>query len=108
MKMFVEERGKAKVVFLSGSMTGGEEHEWVGPVTKLLDEPGARVVLEMSGVSYVSSAGLGELVRITALANSQGSKLVLACLTPFVDGVLKTTRLDKFFEVAKDVDGAVG
>ncbi len=88
-------------------MTGGDEREWVDTVTRLVDETGAHVVLEMGEVAYVSSAGLGDLVRITALANSQGSRLVLCNLSAFVDGVLKTTRLDKFFDVHKSVEAAL-
>lgn len=107
MKIHVEERGAVKVVWLNGSMTGGEDQSWVEPVTKLLDESKGGVVLEMSEVSYISSAGLGDLVRITALANSQGAKFRLAGVSPFVDAVLKTTRLDKFFDVSKNLDTAL-
>lgn len=107
MKLHVEDRGSTKVVWLAGSMTGGDERAWVDAVTKLVDESGAYVVLEMGEVSYISSAGLGDLVRITALANSQSSQLVLCNLSAFIDGVLKTTRLDKFFEVHKSLDSAL-
>ena len=108
MKLTTEERGNVSIVHLDGSLTGGDESAWVQPVTRLLDKTAARVVLDMANVSYVSSAGLGDLVRLTALANTQGSRLVVACLTPFVTDVLKTTRLDRFFEVYPNVDAAVG
>ena len=107
MKIHVEDRGTSKVVWLNGSMTGGDDQAWVTPVTKLLDESAGGVVLEMSQVNYISSAGLGDLVRITALANTQGVKLNLAGVSPFVDAVLKTTRLDRFFDVCKDLDAAL-
>ena len=107
MKVHVEQRGSAKVVFLNGSMTGGDDRDWAEPVTKLLDEGKGGVILEMSQVSYISSAGLGDLVRITALANSQGVKFMLAAVSPFVEAVLKTTHLDKFFDVCKDLDSAL-
>lgn len=107
MKVHVEARGSAKVVWLNGSMTGGEERTWIEPVTQLIDESGAFVVLEMGEVGYISSAGLGDLVRLTALANSQGSRLVLANISPFVKDVLQTTRLDRFFEVHPSIDAAM-
>jgi anti-sigma B factor antagonist len=68
---------------------------------------GAKVVLDLSGVTYVSSAGLGDLVRVTALANTRQARVSLAGLVPFVDGVLKATRLDRFFDIAPDVDVAI-
>ncbi len=107
MKVHVEARGAAKIVWLNGSMTGGEDRVWIAPVTQLIDESGAFVVLEMGEVGYISSAGLGDLVRLTALANSQGSRLLLANISPFVKDVLQTTRLDRFFEVHPTVDSAV-
>lgn len=107
MKVHEEQRGSAKVIFLNGSMTGGDDRDWVEPVTKLLDEGKGGVILEMSQVSYISSAGLGDLVRITALANSQGVKFMLAAVSPFVEAVLKTTHLDKFFDVSRDLDSAL-
>jgi anti-anti-sigma factor len=55
----------------------------------------------------VTSAGLGDLVRVTAQANSQGGRVVLANLTPFVSGVLDTTRLSAFFEISANVDSAI-
>lgn len=107
MKISVEERCGVHVVHLSGSMTGGDERAWLTEATKLVDQSNAKVVLDMADVAYVSSAGLGDLVRITALANTQHAKLSLAAVTPFVDGVLKATRLDRFFDVSPDVDVAI-
>ena len=46
-------------------MIGGEESNWVAEVTKLVDQNNAKVVLDLAGVTYVSSAGLGDLVRVT-------------------------------------------
>ena len=47
------------------------------------------------------------MVRVTALANTQHARLSLAALSPFVDGVLKATRLDRFFDIVPDVDVAI-
>ena len=107
MKVTVEERCGVNVVHLGGTMIGGEESNWVAEVTKLVDQTNAKVVLDLAGVTYVSSAGLGDLVRVTALANTRQAKLSLAGLVPFVDGVLKATRLDRFFDISPDVDVAI-
>jgi anti-sigma B factor antagonist len=109
MKTELEQKGSVSVVRLSGELKGGaDEHAWADQVTNLIDTGRVKVVMDMGGVFYVSSAGLGQLVRVIALANSQGAKVVLSNLTPFVAGVLTTTGLNKFFEVHSDVDSAVG
>jgi len=95
------------IVRISGELRCGPGESLIDAVQPLIDRPNARVVLELSGVTFVSSAGLGELVRITAQANSQSARVLLASLSPFVAGVLETTKLSRFFEIAADVDSAV-
>lgn len=107
MKLDLEKRGPVTIVCLEGPMGAGADRSWVEPVQNLLDNADARVILDMRRVDYISSAGLGDLVRVTAQANSQGARFVLAELTPFVAGVLKTTRLDRFFEHHPSIEAAV-
>lgn len=65
----------------------------------LLDEGRPRVVLDLSRVQMITSAGLSLLVQLTARANSQGARFVLTSPSPFVQGVLQTTKLVRFFEI---------
>lgn len=105
MKIDVQHRGAIVIVRPAGQMTG--DGDIVKTVTPMIEQRGARVVIDMGAVEFVSSGGLGELVRITAQANAQGARVVLAALTPFIGGVLATTRLDKFFETHSGVDAAI-
>ncbi len=108
MQVEVEEQGGVTVVRLAGDLTAASDHEVMNRVLRLLDRERARVVLDLGGVPLISSDGLGVLVRLTAQANSQDCRLVLAQPTPFVSGVLEVTRLNRFFEVFPDVASAVG
>ena len=103
----MEDRSGVSVLRLKGDLTGTDDGALVGTVKRLLETQGARVVLDMGQVSFMSSAGLGDLVRITAQANTQGSRVLLANLAPFVRNVLSATRLEDFFEVRDDVDTAL-
>lgn len=67
---------------------------------------GTRMIIDLAGVDMVTSAGLSVLIRIVASANTQGARVVLAQPTPFVTGVLRTTRLDRFFDVLPDLEAA--
>jgi anti-anti-sigma factor len=106
MTISVEIRGAVSIVRLVGDLNGKDEGRFVRAVTDILDRRDARIVIDLGGVPMVSSGGLGELVRVTAQANSQGSRLLLANLTPFVDAVLRTTKLNTFFGISGDVDAA--
>ena len=103
MKIDVEQKTGYCVVRPHGSITGEDSHQFLDTVLKQLESDHPRVVLDISQVTFVSSVGLGDMVRIVTQANSQSGKVILASPAPFVDDVLKTTRLDRFFDVVPTV-----
>ena len=109
MEQTVDNRDGIKIVRLNGNLLEPvhEVDDFVADLTDLLDGRGARLVLDLGGVPYMNSAGLSALVRVSAQANVQESRVVLANLPPFVAGVLQTTKLDNFFEIRPTVDDAV-
>ncbi len=76
-------------------------------IARLLDDARAKIVIDLSRVTMITSAGLGLLVQLTARANTQGARLVLASPSQFVSGVLQTTRLQKYFETFADASEAM-
>jgi anti-anti-sigma factor len=65
------------------------------------------VVLDLAGVPFVNSAGLGDLVRLVAQANVQEARVILASPSAYLGGVLELTKLDRFFETSPTVAEAV-
>ena len=104
MKIDVENRGGVSIVRVTGQMRG--EPDLAKAAIPLIEVRGARVIIDMAAVDFVGSAGLGELVRITAQANAQGARVVLAAVTPFVQGALEMTQLHRFFETFPTVEEA--
>jgi anti-anti-sigma factor len=62
-------------------------------VTELLTDPPARVVLDMSGVTFCDSQGLGTLVVLSRKAALAQSCLVLTNVADFLLRVLEITGL---------------
>jgi anti-anti-sigma factor len=56
-----------------------------------------KFVLQMAGVEYVDSGGLGALVRLAATLRSGRGDLELCQISPFVQEVLEATTLLKVF-----------
>ena len=50
------------------------------------------VVLDLSGVNYISSAGLRVLMLARKQAKAQGGTVVVACLTPVVKEIFEISR----------------
>ncbi len=106
MTVEIEDRAGIHIVRLRGELVG-EHADFVDTVTNMLTGPGARIVVDLAAVPFMNSTGLSELVRVTAQANVQEGRVVLAALSPFVAGVLQTTQLDRFFEICPTIEAAL-
>jgi anti-sigma B factor antagonist len=74
---------------------------------ELLKQGRSSFVLNISGVSYVDSSGLGQLISIwTSLANI-GGQLILLRPAPQVRAQLQMTKLDTVFTILQDEEEAV-
>ena len=67
-----------------------------------------KVLLDLSEVSFMSSAALGKLVTLYKKSHSNGSDLKLCGIRPEVVDVFAVTRLDRLFDIrANESDGLV-
>ncbi len=107
MKIDIQNSSGVHVVRISAERLEGEDQSLVKALTDLLDNRGARIVIDLSQVKFINSSGLGALVTMTAQANQRESPLVLAAPSAFIAGVFETTQLDRFFRVHPSVDAAV-
>jgi anti-anti-sigma factor len=65
-----------------------------------------KMVLDMSGVSYLDSAGVGALVQLFVHRRSQSKKLAVAALTSQGAAVLQVAGLTKLLPVFATVEEA--
>ena len=66
----------------------------------------ADVVVDLSGVEFLDSAGVGVLVGLFRHARGLGGSARVCGLTPGVRTVLELIQLDRIFEIYDDVDAA--
>lgn len=66
-------------------------------VRDFVTQGGRRLVLDLSGVSYVDSIGVSELVRSHVIVDNHGGHLALAAMPAQIDHLLRVTRLDQVF-----------
>ena len=66
----------------------------------------ARVVLDLSQVTFIDSSGLGAIVASMKQMGA-GRRLDLAGLTPVVDKVFRLTRMDTVFRLFASLDDAL-
>ena len=58
-----------------------------------------RVVLNMLDVRYIDSSGVASLVEGLKASRDVGSRMILVSLSPFVQEILRLTRLLQIFEI---------
>jgi anti-sigma B factor antagonist len=108
LKTATRQIGAISVVDLQGGITVGEASVMLREVvTSLLEQGNKRILLNLHGVEYIDSCGLGELVRTHTTLQRQGGQLKMVNLNPKVQDLLKATSLHKVFDVHKDEDSAL-
>jgi anti-sigma B factor antagonist len=68
-------------------------------ISSLLFETRRLIVLNLAGVTYIASTGLGELAATHAMVTRQGGRIVLLNLTKRVEDLLALCRLLTVFDV---------
>ena len=99
--MQIEERvvGDVTILDLKGKMTLGEGDELLkDKINSLILQNRKRLLLNLEGVPYIDSAGLGEVVRTYTTVSRQGGKLKLLHLTKRIQDLLSITKLLTVFE----------
>jgi anti-sigma B factor antagonist len=96
------------VLDLKGKMTLGEGDELLkDKINSLLADGKKKLLLNLEGVPYIDSAGLGEIVRTFTTVSRQGGKLKLLNLTKRIEDLLSITKLLTVFETFESEPEAI-
>jgi anti-sigma B factor antagonist len=95
------------IVEVSGRIVGGEEASLLRDRIKWLLHSTTNVILNLSGITFIDSAGLGMLVSMWTSSKSGGRAIKFASVRGKVKQLLDTTRLNTIFEIYDDVDQAI-
>jgi len=92
--------GDVTVLDMSGKITIGEGSVSLrAAIRRLLEEGKKRILLNLAGVSYIDSSGIGELVSSFTAINKEGGQLKLLNLTQKLQDLLTITKLLTVFDV---------
>ena len=74
----------------------------------LIEQDGNRkLLLNFTGVEYMSSAALGKLINLHKKVTSLQGKLAMCAVIPQIYEVFAITKLDKIFKIFPDEDAAM-
>jgi len=92
-------RGDVMVVHCQGRIVYRDEAAALSRLVSEVLENGGKVVLDLSGVSSIDSAGIGELAFLQNRAQSQNADLKCANPSPLVRELLDLTNLNSVLEI---------
>jgi anti-sigma B factor antagonist len=104
----VEKVGDVMVVRPKGRIAfDGGDIEIRDLVRAALDLGERRILINMSGVSYIDSSGIGELVAAFSAGRECGAPVRLCCLSPKVFSIFQMVALLKIFDVRESEEEGV-
>ena len=108
MQIAEREVGAVTVLDLSGRITLGEGETLLkDKLNSLLHQGRKNLLLNLGGVSYVDSAGLGALVAAYTTVTREGGTLRLVSITKKLQDLLSITKLLTVFETFDTEDEAM-
>jgi anti-sigma B factor antagonist len=103
LEISVRRLENVSVVDLSGRITLGEASGRLRDTIKdLVTNNSKSILLNLAGVTYMDSSGLGELVGAFATVSNRGGKLKLLGLQPRLYELMHITKLYSVFEIFTD------
>ena len=89
-------------------MSGRFDASQVDTVKNVLGQLGTTTILDIRGLEYISSAGLGILLSVQKKLSERGQRLRLANMSKHIRDVFKITRLETIFEIIETKPNELG
>ena len=106
-QMKTHEDSDIVIIELTGSLETEQCDYFFSGVENRIREGDRKLILDCSNLDYISSMGLGTLLRTHARMKKQGGNVTLAAVHGVVADVLRVVRLEKIFHLYPTVEEAV-
>jgi anti-sigma B factor antagonist len=96
------------ILDLQGKLMGGPDADtFRGRVYELIEEGRKRAIVNLRGVNWVNSTGVGILISAYTTLRKNGGDLKLLHVSDRIQSILYVTKLNLIFECFDDEDEAV-
>jgi anti-sigma B factor antagonist len=103
----IRHSGQASLIELRGRLTFFEVGILRESISRLLREGHKHLVLNLNGLDYLDSSGIGELARLYVTVVKSGGEIKVVGLTPRIEQILKVTHLYQIFPEYPDEHAAL-
>jgi anti-sigma B factor antagonist len=106
MEITIKKTGSVPVAVITGEIDGKTAQQAQAQLLPAMEESG-RLLLNLSGVTYLSSAGLRMLLLLYRQALAHEGKVALVGLSEQIKDTMSVTGFLKFFAVAESEEAAL-
>lgn len=103
----IREASAVTLLDVSGRLTSFETGALRESISRLLKEGRKDIVLNLSGLQYLDSSGIGELARVYVSVVKQSGQMKVIGLTAKVEEIFKVTQLYQVFPEFPDEAAAL-
>ncbi len=108
MEIKVERTEGALVAMTEGRVDGANAREFHEALQNIIDDNDRTVILDMGGLTYISSAGLRAILQTARTLKKQNGRLAVCALTDSVNEVFRISGFDKIIETFPSSTEAIG
>ena len=101
------QRDRPNVLPLKGEIDLHVSPVVTASLTAMIEQKPERMVIDLSEVTYIDSAGLAALIQAMQKVEAYGGKFLLAGLQDTVRSIFEISRLDQVFQIFPDTDAAL-
>ena len=95
------------VLRLQGELDAETAAELQATLASLLDRPVPRIVVDLSDLKFCDSMGLSAFITSKNVISERGGWLSFAGANPFLDSLMQTVGLSRYFAMFPDVEEAI-
>jgi anti-anti-sigma factor len=99
--------GKAAVVKLIGRMDAETCRQFEAAWDRLMGAGSINLVVDLSELTYLNSAGIGSFLRNGKLAQSKGGALLIVGLKGLVKEIFELTQLHRVYPIFDSTEAAL-
>ena len=106
MEIREEKINDVEVLKLEGRLDASSAKDIKEKVALLTKENRVKLVIDMGGIDFIDSSGLGSLISSLRSVNKLGGDIKISALQDQVRAIFELTRLHRIFGIYDDRDAA--
>jgi anti-sigma B factor antagonist len=103
----IRQVGEISIVEVTGKLTSFESGALRNSIAQMLKEGRKLILLNLSGLVYLDSSGIGDLVHAYMSVIKRGGEMKVVGLSDKVEEILKITQLYEVFQEFQDERSAL-